>query len=355
MLSIIIPTYNEAPNIEPIIQELCKVLEENDIDGELIIVDDDSPDGTGDIAKGLEKDGRLQVIVRKDERGLSSAVLEGFGRAQGELLMVMDCDMSHPPAIVPDLIAPLLENKAEMVIGSRYVKGGGVSNWPLRRKVISRGATLLAKSITSVKDPMSGLFALRREVIEGVQFNPRGYKIGLEILARGNYQTVVEVPFTFKDRAEGESKLDSHVMRDYLGHLFSLFNAKNSHSRYFIKFSLVGASGTLVNLAVLYTLVELLNIWYIFGAIGAFLVANLSNYLFNKVWTFQDGTSEPIMVFGLYLRFVTVSAVGLSINLACLYTLVENFGLYFMFAQIIAIGCALLWNFTASRAWVFNQ
>ena len=355
-LSIIIPTYNESENIRIIISHLNTVLEASKINGEIIVVDDDSPDETGKIAEKLKKQyNNLHVIIRRNERGLSSAVIKGFRIARGKIYCVMDADFSHPPEMIPKLVEPIKSGQGELVIGSRYIKGGGVKDWTLKRRVISRTATLLAKSVVCVKDPMSGLFALKRSVIDGIELNAKGYKIGLEIIAKGNYNNVVEIPYVFQDRKYGESKLNNRVMREYLSHLYTLLFARNSSFTQFFRFCVVGAIGTAVNLAVLYSIVEWISIWYMFGAIIAFCVAVTSNYILNKIWTFHDKTTKTSAIFSSYIKFILISIIGLGINLIILYALVAYLHIWSIFSQIIAIGGATIWNYFGSKTWAFGR
>jgi dolichol-phosphate mannosyltransferase len=225
-VSFIIPTYNERENIPVIAKQLFDVARRAKIDLELVIVDDNSPDGTGKIIDELSKKYKIVPVHRKGKLGLGSAVTTGFKRAKGEILGVIDADLSHPPSILPRLVKPLMMNKADMVVGSRYVKGGGVEVWPFHRKMISLVATLPARPLTRVKDPMSGLFAFKRNVIKGKKLNVKGYKIGMEILVKGNTKKVREVPFVFRNRKMGESKLGLEEYGDYLKNLCLLYKYK---------------------------------------------------------------------------------------------------------------------------------
>ena len=222
-ISIIIPTYNEKENIKKLIISINKILKK---DFEIIIVDDHSPDGTGKIVDELSKKYPVKCVHRKGKLGLSSAVIEGFKAAKGPVIGVMDADFSHDINIVPQLIKPIINNEAELTIGSRYIKGGEIENWPLKRKVISRGATLLSLPLTKIKDPMSGFFFLKKEVIEGIELNAKGYKILLEIIVKGSYDKVKEIPYTFVDRKSGKSKLNKSEYIDYLKNLFNLIKYK---------------------------------------------------------------------------------------------------------------------------------
>lgn len=211
--SLIIPTYNESQNIAALCRKLTDTLSSTRLNFEIIIVDDDSPDQTWKIAEDLAReDQRIRVIHRTAERGLATAVLAGWAKAEGEILGVIDGDLQHPPEILLSMLAKIRDDSdTDIVVASRHIKGGGVSKWSLGRRLISRSATFLSailipKIFKKVKDPMSGYFILHRSVIEGKGLTPIGYKILLEILARGSYRKVTEVPYTFEERKKGGSK-----------------------------------------------------------------------------------------------------------------------------------------------------
>ena len=216
-ITLVIPTYNEAENIPILIERVFRIFDEAELPGSVIVVDDNSPDETWKICQELkERYPRLDVIRRIKERGLSSAVLEGFRSSGSEILGVMDADLSHPAEKLPELLRPLINGTADFVIGSRYILDGEIEEWSISRKLSSKLATLAAYGLTSVKDPMSGFFFLKREVIDGIKLNPKGFKICLEILVRGKYENVIEIPILFRDRIHGETKLNSRVIIDYL-------------------------------------------------------------------------------------------------------------------------------------------
>jgi len=222
IVSIVIPTYNESRNIETLLRRLDRSLKT--IPYEAIIVDDNSPDGTAHRAERLSPQLPVKVMMRSGKLGLASAVLAGLGAARGDVLGFMDADLSHPPEILPELLAAIRDQGADIAVASRLVKGGGVSDgWPQHRKLNSYVATLLARPLTRVKDSMSGCFMFKREVIECIDLVPRGYKIGLEILVKGKYQDVVEVPFLFDNRANGASKLTLGVQMEYLVQVLHLY------------------------------------------------------------------------------------------------------------------------------------
>ena len=204
MFSLVVPTYNERFNIGPLIGRIEEALKQKPFDFEIIVVDDNSPDETWRRAQEMAReDSHLQVIRREGSRGLATAVVEGWKAARGEILGVMDADMQHPPELLPDLLDPILMGRADIVIGSRHVSGGSVGKWNLPRRSVSRGASAIAfmmlpQILRPVRDPMSGFFLVKRVVIDLALLRPTGYKILLEILAKGKYRRVVEVPYVFE-------------------------------------------------------------------------------------------------------------------------------------------------------------
>ncbi len=213
MLSVVVPTYNEAGSVTGLAERLHTALTGRE--WELVIVDDGSPDGTADIAAALAPRIPTNVVRRAGKAGLASAVVAGFAAARGDVLVVMDADLSHPPELVPALI-DALAGGADLAVGSRYVAGGGVMDWPLKRRVVSRIACLMGNVLVPVRDATSGFFALKRSVIDGVALNPIGFKIGFEVIARGRYRRVVEVPYTFRDRELGASKFGRREIVQYI-------------------------------------------------------------------------------------------------------------------------------------------
>ncbi|TMB97841.1 MAG: polyprenol monophosphomannose synthase [Chloroflexi bacterium] len=187
-----VPTYNEAGSLP-----------------------DGSPDGTAQVADRLGQTNSVRVVRRPGKAGLASAVVAGFGAARGDALLVMDADLSHPPEVVPDLMRTL-EDGADLAVGSRYVAGGGIEDWPLKRRVVSRVACLMGNVLVPIRDSTSGFFAMRRSVVDGVKLNPIGFKIGFEVMARGRYKKAVEVPYTFRDRELGKSKFGQREIGQYL-------------------------------------------------------------------------------------------------------------------------------------------
>lgn len=228
MISLVVPTYKERQNIEKLVERTGAALALTNEPYELIIVDDNSPDGTADEVRRLQATRPwLQLIVRVNEKDLSTAVMAGWKTAQGDLLGCMDGDLQHPPEHVAKLVERVRKSEAEIAVASRYVEQGSVSDWKFRRRIISWTATVMAavllpSKIRRVKDPMSGFFVLRRSVLQGVALKPLGYKILLEVLARGRWQRAAEVPYTFEERVHGGSKMGAKQVWQYLLHLLRI-------------------------------------------------------------------------------------------------------------------------------------
>ena len=226
MISIIVPTYNERRNLVELVKRLDTSFKKNNLQYEIILVDDNSPDRTYELARELSKKYPLKAIKRVNERGLASAVVLGFQESKYGLLAVIDADLQHPPEKMIELIFALRQEDIDLVIGSRLIKSGKVEEWPFQRRLTSWVARLLAAPLTKVKDSQSGFFALKKEVIENIPFNPLGYKILLEILVKGKYAGIKEVPYTFMNRTHGTSKLTTKLYIQYLLHLLRLYTYK---------------------------------------------------------------------------------------------------------------------------------
>jgi dolichol-phosphate mannosyltransferase len=223
--SIVVPTYNEAGAIEKLITTLDSVFKANGLDGEIIVVDDNSPDGTGAIVDGLSATYPVRCLHRPGKMGLSSGVIDGwkFARPDSEALGATDADSSHDPQIIPAMVRALESGQYGLAIGSRYVRGGGIRNWPLRRKITSLVAIALAKPLTSINDITSGYFLVKREALTGVDLDPIGFKIGLEVIAKAHYGKAIEIPYVFQDRTAGVSKLNSGEITNYLRQLRRIY------------------------------------------------------------------------------------------------------------------------------------
>jgi dolichol-phosphate mannosyltransferase len=228
VLSIVIPTYNERGRLDDLVSTVFEVFRAHGIDGELVIVDDNSPDGTGALADELAARHRIRVVHRAGKLGLGTAVIEGFAAAAAEVCGVMDADLSHPADLLPRMLRAIEARDADFVIGSRYIPGGGSRNWPVGRLIMSRFACLLARPVTPVRDATSGFFLLRREIARDVRIEAGGFKICLELLVRGRATAVLEIPYVFVGRTVGESKMNVGEAAGYLRQLSQLFAFKRS-------------------------------------------------------------------------------------------------------------------------------
>lgn len=366
LFSLIIPTYREAGNINRIVKTLTSLLDESiPGDYELIIVDDNSPDGTWEVALSMTSEfPQLQVMRRENERGLSSAVIRGWQSSRGRILGVIDGDLQHPPHILLQLLNAI-ESASDLAVASRHVDGGGVSSWSFIRRLLSRGAQLLGLIILPrvtgrVSDPMSGYFMVRRSCIEDIAFNPIGYKILLEVLGRGKVDKIAEVGYVFCERQDGESKVSWKHYLDYIRHLlrlrFSSQKVEQLSQRWgfpigkFIRFGLVGLSGVFVDMTILYLLSDpnTLALPLTRSKIIAGEIAILNNFLWNDAWTFADvamqqkGLKQRLKRF---LKFNIICLAGLAINVLVL-NLVFNFVISNRYiANLIAIAVATVWNF----------
>jgi len=356
MITVIIPTFNETENIKHIVPAISRVFHEEDMKCEIIVVDDNSPDGTANTASALADKYPVRVHVRKNERGLSKAVIEGFNLAKGNICVVMDADLSHPVEKIPAMIEPILQEKCDATVGSRYIPGGGCENWPLARKIISKGAGLLARGVTGLSDPTSGFMAIRKNIMNGIQLDPKGWKIVLEVTVKTNPR-IMEVPIIFKDRKEGESKLGFRAQMDYFHHLWRLYEYKHPTVFEFIKFCLVGFSGLFVDTAVLVAFVGLFSLDPRFAAIFAFFVAVSWNYIFDRIWAFKIGRSINISY--SYISFILICLFGLGIRIGVMHLFIEYAGMgkspWYILSSMFGIVVATIFNFFGSKYIVFSR
>lgn len=353
MISIVVPAYNERGNMESLVERAGKALAACGEPYEFIIVDDNSPDGTAEAVRGLQASRPwLRLVVRTKERGLSSAVIAGWDVSRGDVLGCMDADLQHPPEVLSKLIHALRTCGADVVVASRHVRGGGVSDWSLARRLVSWTATLLATlavpgTLGEVRDPMSGFFLLRRDVIGKARLEPRGYKILLEVLAKGDYSSVREVPFVFQERIEGGSKIGSSVIWDYIAHLFRIFLETGEAARA-AKFISVGLSGGVVNL-LFYRLLVAAPGWRVWeAATGAAALAIINNFIWNERFTFPETRKASPGIRPLarrLLKFTLICWVGLILNVGLVELLVAALHGPWILGVTTGIVAAGAWNF----------
>ncbi|WP_107668066.1 glycosyltransferase [Cyanothece sp. BG0011] len=352
-LSLVLPTYKEAGNIQSIVEILSKILDQT-IPGEyeLIVVDDNSPDHTWKLALELTSDyPQLRVMRRIEEKGLSTAVIRGWQVARGDILGVIDADLQHPPEVLTQLLEEM-EKGADLALASRHVEGGGVSEWSIIRRFLSRGAQMLGllilpEVISRLSDPMSGYFMVRRSAIVGRSLSPVGYKILIEVAARGRIRWIAEAGYVFRERQAGESKVTWKQYIEYIQHLLRL---RLSISARFIQFCLVGLSGVVVDMGVLYLLSDVNTLgWPLTRSkIIAAELAIINNFLWNDLWTFGDiSRRQPGKRQRLkrLIKFNLICLAGLILNVLFLNIFYNVFNLNQYIANFLAIALVTLWNF----------
>jgi dolichol-phosphate mannosyltransferase len=397
-LSVIIPTYNEYENI----LQLVEIIKDKLPDGlftEIIIVDDNSPDGTGrliasyienaltKLCSGIQqthenssnlaidtRESIVRLVRRENKSGLISAILQGIKSSTGKYILVMDADFSHPPETVPLLINELLRDPNSIVVASRYIRGGSIRGWPYKRLLLSRLAAKIAihgLKLCNVRDPISGFFAFPRHIIENIRFDTYGYKLLLEILVKAQGVRVKEIPYTFIDRKSGESKLDNRVMLDYVkavwylyryGRKSKLVTAKEEKRRSVLflskaaRFYTVGATGLLLNyiVSIMLTKGVISNFWYLQASIIGIILSITSNFFLNKIWTFEDRTFSPRNTLKQFGMFLGLSTVGAVVQLILLYLFVQS-GSQYTVSLILAVGAASVSNFLLNKKWTFRE
>jgi dolichol-phosphate mannosyltransferase len=352
-LSLVIPTFNEGKNISEIVRTIGNLLDRI-IPGEyeLIVVDDDSPDRTWELAcKLIPTYPQLRVMRRETERGLSTAVIRGWQAARGEILGVIDADLQHPPEILLELWGEMKKG-AELAVASRNVEGGGVSEWSIVRRFLSRGAQILGLAILPevigrLSDPMSGYFMVRRSAIANKPLSPVGYKILIEVAARGQIRWIAETGYIFRERVAGASKVTWKQYVEYIQHLITLRCSLWQGSR-LLRFGVVGFSGVFVDLGVFYVLRTMLGLALTRSAICSSEIAIINNFLWNDLWTFGDVARQQQgsrKRFRRFLKFNLVCLAGSILNVSIVNFLFNIVHVNEYLAKLIAIAMITFLNF----------
>jgi len=356
-VSVVIPTYKEVKNIPLIAKAINEVMSARKIDYEIIFVDDNSDDGSEAAVEDLALTIPVRIIVRKDERGLSTAVIHGIEQAVGEFVVVMDADLSHPADRLPEMISKLESGTNDFVVGSRYTKGGSLDkSWGFFRRFNSLVATWLALPLARISDPMSGFFALRRSTMpKSYRLSPIGYKIGLELLVKGEFKNPGEVAIHFMDRQFGESKLSWQEQIKYLRHLRRLYQYRYPFFSEFLQFSFVGATGFLIDLSLYLLFQSLFGIQHIFARGLSFWGAASWNWMWNRLLTFSNRKKTRKRI--QWPAFVLTSLVGFIFNWGT-YVVLTKYVPYFQSHYIAALMAGVLiglgLNFTFARLLVFR-
>jgi dolichol-phosphate mannosyltransferase len=355
-VSVVLPTYNESESLPVMVPRIAQALAAAGIAGEVIVVDDNSPDGTAEVARKLAELWPVRVLKRVDERGLATAVLAGFAMSQAEVCVVMDADGSHPVDALPGMVRMVLDDKADVVVGSRHVPGGGSRDWPVFSQFKSKLAASLALGVTSMTDPTTGFLAARRDLLSRLDLDPVGWKIVLEIVVKAAPVRVAEVPIIFIDRELGVSKQSLGVFSQYLTHLAKLYAYRYPSLAELVKFCVVGVFGMCVDLATVIALKEKFALDTRLCAVAGFTVAVTSNFVLNRKYTFARARELPLLF--SYATYVGTNLAGLAIRMLTIQALIAMAGMdegrSYVFTNFVGIMLATLINFVGAKYFAFD-
>lgn len=356
-LTVVVPTFNERDNVEFLVARLHRILA--GIAWEVIFVDDDSTDGTGKVLRDLaRRDPRVRAIERIGRRGLSSACVEGFLASSAPYLAVIDADLQHDESLVPVMLRRLRTEPLDIVVASRYVGTGSTEQWQdARRRMISRLSVAVAQRLSRVplSDPMSGFFMVTRDAFLGAVRNlsQLGFKILFDLMASSPRPLrFAEIPYSFESRRNGESKLDTMAAWHFGVLILDKLIGRWLPVR-FVMFALVGGTGVLVHLAVLYALLHL-SMAFVSAQVGALLAAITSNFVLNNLITYRDKRLRGFAIVRGLLTFYAACALGAFVNTSIAVTVYERWPIWWAAGLAGAlIGAA--WNYGASRVFTWNQ
>ena len=356
-VSIVVPTFNERDNVTVLYRRLAATLE--GIPWEVVFVDDNSPDGTWQVVRGLARqDSRVRCIRRIGRRGLSGACIEGILAASAPYAAVIDADLQHDESQLPKMVALLQSGDAELVVGSRYIEGGSADSFNKQRAGASAFATEIARRVLQVeiKDPMSGFFMIRRDLFEQLapQLSTQGFKILLDIVAtaKGKLRTV-EIPYTFGSRQHGESKLDSMVALDFLGLVLAKYTGDVLSLR-FLMFGMVGALGLIVHLITLFIALEMFGAPFPEAQAAGALVAMTSNFILNNFLTYRDQRLKGFAIVRGLLLFYLVCSVGLFANVGVAFSVYDQEPIWWLAGAAGAL-MGVVWNYAMSGLFVWRK
>jgi dolichol-phosphate mannosyltransferase len=356
-LSIVVPTFNESKNIRELLARLERTL--GDISWELVFVDDNSADGTHRLVREIARtDPRVRCLQRIGRRGLSSACIEGMFATAAPTIAVMDADLQHDERILPSLYEEIEKNGADVAIGTRYADGGSTGQWDKRRISFSRLATRASNVVLKqkVSDPMSGFFMLRREVVENcvTKLSAVGFKILLDILASTKAPLkIAEVPYTFRDRIAGESKLDEMVVWEY-----GMLLADKTIGRFvpvrFVMFAFIGGLGVFVHLAILTMLINVLSLGFTLSQSIATGTAMVFNFAINNVLTYRDRRLRGWSWFKGLLSFVAACSIGALANVGIATYLFVN-KTQWVLAALAGVMVGAVWNYAVTQLYTWSK
>lgn len=357
ILTIALPTFNEKDNVIPLLNKIKDAFEEKEYDYEILFIDDSTDETPDIIKKQMKIDEHIRLIHRmgKERTGLATAFIRGFKEAQGEYICCLDSDLQHPPEKIPQLLKTAITDNADIVAATRYAKGGSAEGlgslrtfYGIYRRLVSLGMKYFTQILfiptRKTSDPLGGFFLFKKSLLENKTLQPKGFKILVEILMRTDHQKVSEIPYVFLSRENDDSKATLGQGWEFFKHLWFIFRTVPEAGR-FLKFCLVGGSGVIVNLGVLFVLVEFFSFGENTAWFFAVILSIFSNFILNNIFTYSDKKSpsrgESIRrlsyfyitsLFGMILNFLTYRA---SINL----------GLHYMLAALVGILAATFLNF----------
>jgi len=373
-LLVTIPTYNEIGNIEPLIKQIFDItsslretaaVTSTDID--ILVIDDNSPDGTAAVVEQLMKHypNRLHLLKRPGKQGLAQAYLAAFDWGMShdyDIFLEMDADFSHNPVYIPEMLDRIKTQEA--VIRSRNIKGGGVEGWTLLRNLISKGGSLYSRLVLGcpIKDLTGGFNMWRRSTLEKIGLAgiiSRGYSFQIEMKYKAYLAgcSITEIPIIFPDRKQGKSKMSKKI---FLEALLNIWKIRKNSSRQtgfsqFIKFMATGGLGTVTNLAIFFLCADILNLAEIPVSIGCFIIAASQNYIINHLWSFKSHTAGEKLSLKRWCLFIASSLLGLTINIAVMKLILLNWTLPYKFiAQAFGIVAGMVINFFISKYFVFR-
>lgn len=356
VLSIVIPTFNERENVEIISERISQTM--GSIPYEILFVDDSIDDTPEFLEKISKNDPRIRYIHREIRGNLATAVVLGIEQSVGELITVMDADLQHPPELLAEMMKAMTDD-VDIVIPSRFVPGGNDGGLKGIRKFMSWFARVSGQIVLSdlrnVTDPTGGFFMFRRRVVEGVKLKPIGWKIMIEILVRGHYGKIAEIPYAFSPREHGDSKFSFKEQINYGLHLLRLLKDSPKDRRFFL-FAIVGGLGVVVNM-IIYMI--LLQIAAMSPGISSMIAGTLTiffNFALNKTLTWRDRKGTP--VFKSLVKYIIVSVIGIAINVGVVIILIRMLSSVFLIAyiaQLLGIAAATLWNYVVNNKWTFRS
>jgi len=356
-LCVVVPTFNEADNIARLIERLSKTLA--GIEWEAVVVDDESPDGTADVVREIARtDRRVRILKRMGRRGLSSACLEGMLATAAPNIAVIDADLQHDEALLPDMLSTLREDNLDLVVGSRFVPGGGTGTWSAQRLQASQLATRLSHLLVDVNlhDPMSGFFIIRRDAMEAAvpHVSGVGFKILLDLVASSPKPLKIrELPYEFRERQAGESKLDLLIAWQFLMMLWDKRLGRILPAR-FVSFSLVGTLGVLVHFVILSLLFRVAGMDFVLSQAAAAVGAMTGNFLLNNLLTYRDQRLHGQRMLRGWLTFTLACGVGAIANVGIAAALFQG-DIGWILSALAGVVVGAVWNYAVTSFYTWGR